>query len=198
MIPSFLSQKQFTKISTYQRNKLTRWCSKIKQIQHNAFKYFLQDNIQYTTMVNVILIIDCNYLFLFCFYFASQWTGWATQPVYLLCPMYVYVTCNIDINISCIVPFCCITFNAPRMISVLLMFFLYCSVLFLYITYLIFNLFLWIWFVVDVKKWDILLFISLVISYWCTIYVLLELTFSWISSCLVSLFSWYSFSFDSL
>ena len=60
--------------------------------------------LQYTTMGNAILIIDCNYLFLFCFYFASQWTGWATQPVYLLCPMYVYIICSIDINLSCVVP----------------------------------------------------------------------------------------------
>ena len=67
--------------------------------------WFLGNNIQYTTMLDVILIIDCNYLSLICFYFASQWTGLATHPVYLLCPMYVYEICNIDINISCVVPF---------------------------------------------------------------------------------------------
>ena len=68
---------------------------------------FLRNNIQYTTIIGprCTLIIDCNYLSLICFYFASQWTGLATHPVYLLCPMYVYKICNIDINISCVVPF---------------------------------------------------------------------------------------------
>ena len=138
-------------------------------------------------MVNVILIIDCNdcnCLFLFCFYFASQWTGWATQPVYLLCPMYVYIICNIDINLRCIVPFFsrvfyCVSVSLSTLhISLLLMFSYKCSFVVLS--------------VIDVKNRDVFLFVFhffLVISYSCTMYVLLELTSSWISSCLVSLFS---------
>ena len=132
--PCYMISKMYQKLENKRSNIFT-----------NPFELgpsFLWNNIiQYTTMGNIILIIDCNYLFLFCFYFASQWTGWATQPVYLLCPMYVYIICNIDINVRCIV------LSSSRLShSSLFLYhfqcFTYGIVLFLYISYLIFNLFL--------------------------------------------------------
>ena len=60
----------------------------------------------------------------------------------------------------------CTTFNIVDVSLVL-----FCSALFFYIKYLIFNLSSLVWFVVDVKNWDVLLLIFhffLVIGYWCT------------------------------